>query len=123
MLLLLVSVVIGTASYVSVYGAGFGPCYINEATGLNCISCGATRATLAMVGLDLKTAFYYNPFLFLFYGALLAWFGFIAFNAFRKPERYRHPLQIPPAVLYVFLGIAVTFAIIRNLPFFRLYFY
>ncbi len=123
LLLLLLSITIGVVSYVAVYGADFGPCYIRKTTGLNCISCGATRSTLAMFRQDFGTAFYYNPFLFLLYGALIAWFGFIAFNAFRKPERYRHPLQIPPVVLFVFLSVAVAFAVLRNLPFFRFYFY
>jgi len=40
-------------------------CFFNAATGLYCPGCGTLRALTALGELDFRTAFLYNPFLFL----------------------------------------------------------
>ncbi len=40
------------------------PCLIYQITSFQCPSCGITRMCLALSRLDFKSAFYYNPYLF-----------------------------------------------------------
>lgn len=48
------------------WAARFYPrCFFNAATGLYCPGCGTLRALTALGELDFRTAFMYNPFLFL----------------------------------------------------------
>ncbi len=48
-------------------------CFLNVATGLYCPGCGTLRALTALGELDFRTAFLYNPFLFLIVGPLAAY--------------------------------------------------
>lgn len=123
LLLILLLLVAGFVCYASIWGVHFGACYFHEATGLNCISCGATRATLCLLHYDLAGAVYYNPFILLFYVGFCAWYGFCVLNAFRKPAKYHPPFDIPAAIPFCFLAAAVLFGIARNIPVYQLYFY
>ncbi len=40
------------------------PCHFKEFTGHPCPTCGTTRLVLALYRFDLKSAFFYNPFVF-----------------------------------------------------------
>jgi hypothetical protein len=48
-------------------------CFLNAATGLYCPGCGTLRALTALGELDFRTAFLYNPFLFLMAAPLAAY--------------------------------------------------
>lgn len=63
---------------------GFG-CPIRALSGLSCPGCGMTRATLSVIRLDFKDAFYYHPLFF------LPPFMFILFlfEDFIKPKYYK----------------------------------
>lgn len=56
------------------WAARFYPrCFFNAATGLYCPGCGTLRALTAFGELDFRTAFLYNPFLFLMAAPLAAY--------------------------------------------------
>lgn len=91
------------------------PCMIFKTTGLYCPSCGVTRMIMALVKLDIVTAFQMNPFILclLPYGAFiyirkyvyLLWKG-VPYNY----EKYHKYIGI-----CLIVG-AIIFGIIRNLP-------
>ncbi|HEY0162002.1 MAG TPA: DUF2752 domain-containing protein [Edaphobacter sp.] len=87
---------------------GFYPrCPIHEHLGLLCPGCGATRALAALLHGHLSEALRLNPLTTL---SLPFAAGWVAFS--RGPLRWP---QIPPAALYVFLGAASLFTLVRNL--------
>ncbi len=91
---------------------GFAPpCPLHEFLGLYCPGCGMTRGLLKLARFDFAGAAKANFFAFcvappfLLYVFWRDWTG--------------RPLEGRPALLllYVFLGLALAFALLRNLPF------
>ncbi len=100
----------------------FPPCGIKLFTGLNCVSCGATRATLALLRGDILTAIYYNPL----YIVTLGWFVYLyvrlIISLIRRPYRpYALNVTLPWGIGV--LVVIFTFAIIRNMPFYQTVFF
>ena len=89
------------------------PCLFNKVTGLLCPGCGNTRAAVAILKLDFKAAFAYNP-MFLPEMAYLVWVyasccrSFIAGNGFRYRSR---PSALDIAVLFA----VAAWGIVRNI--------
>ena len=81
----------------------FPPCPFRFVTGLHCPGCGATRAAYHLLHGDLAGAARCN---LLFLPAL----GSLLWLCLRKKE------TLHPAVLTVFIVVAVLFWILRNLP-------
>ena len=50
---------------------GYYDCFLNDVLHLYCPLCGGTRAVLALLRLDIPTAFCYNPGVFLLLPAVL----------------------------------------------------
>lgn len=91
----------------------FPPCSVKLLMGVNCVSCGATRATLALLRGDILTAIYYNPL----YVALLCWLIYLylrlIISLIRRPYcRYSPNITIPWGIAV--LVIILAFAVIRN---------
>ena len=100
----------------------FPPCSVKLFLGVNCISCGATRATLALLRGDILTAIYYNPL----YIALLCWFIYLyvrlIFSLIRRPYRpYSPNITIPWGIAV--LVIILSFAVIRNTSLYQTVFF
>ena len=98
------------------------PCALNTLTGLHCLSCGATRATLALVRGDLLTALYYNPLYF----AFLCWLGYLyarlLISLIRRPyQKYSLHITLPWGIAAI--AAVLLFFFVRNTPFYRLLFY
>ena len=94
------------------------PCIFYELTGLYCFGCGAGRALLAILRLDIATAFRNNPLLL-----LLA--PFIAYFVLKKYIAFVFSRDILPfpTVRGRFLGIFIivlllAFVILRTIPLF-----
>ncbi len=59
------------------------PCIILQTTGYQCHSCGATRMAMAMLRLDFKAAFGYNPAMFLL---VILWLVMALLGIWGKPK-------------------------------------
>lgn len=82
-------------------------------TGYNCPVCGAQRAFHSLLHGDIKLAWQYNAFLFfavpLLFFVVLSRYLRLSYN--RKLNR----IVTSPFSIYVFLGLAVIWGILRNL--------
>ena len=117
--LLLVHCAAAAASYVAAVispylgSAPFGGCIFRAATGLCCLTCGATRAAHALAVGDISASLSLNPV-----PALLAvWLGCeIARNAvcalLKKQPRPSRADLIAPCVI---IALAVVYCVLRNL--------
>ena len=98
------------------------PCMFLTLTGYNCLSCGATRATYALLHGDLLTAVWYNPL----YIAFLGWLGYLysrlVISLIRRPYRKYSfsPTWVQGLIVAAICG---AFLILRNTPFYRSIFF
>ena len=88
--------------------AGLPPCFFHRVTGFPCLTCGGTRAALALLSVDFAGAFHANPLvaiaLVLFAGGgVVAGALSLAGRGLREPERL--PGWARPAAL---LGLAAN---------------
>ncbi len=88
-------------------------CQFHLLTGLYCPGCGATRASYQLLHGNLMAALHDNVLYVVSLAALAArgvWF--------LKRRRYHQPAGhfIPPTALWAFLGVALVFVVLRNLP-------
>lgn len=115
--------VIGIATGVFAVGyfnpvtAGFFPqCPLYQMTGIACPGCGLTRGFHALFHGDFLTALDYNaliPFYALFFGYLLLSLANTAIRGISLSWKIFHP-----KLMYGFLGIALVFSVVRNLPYY-----
>ncbi|QJD88444.1 DUF2752 domain-containing protein [Cohnella herbarum] len=82
------------------------PCPFRELTGLYCPGCGATRAILSLLDLDVHQAYRYNPLIFI----LLPLFA-LYFIAHKKRLRI-----MSNGVMAVMLILTLAFGLLRNIP-------
>jgi len=110
--------------YASSIGAGFLyylwgtltglwiPCMTKLTTGLDCPGCGISRMFLAILRFDFKSAFFYNPVMFV---ALIVW-NVIAVLMFAEKVKFvNHPLFMQ-IMLYTTLAAMLIFGVVRNIP-------
>jgi len=103
--------------------AGLLFCPFHEVTGLNCPGCGGTRAVMSLLRPDFFRALYYNPLTMLFGLYMIWWFVRLCINAFGRRfvpvtvelVQLRH-LLLPAIVLFAFW-------VVRNLPWYRQWFF
>ena len=89
------------------------PCPIKAITGLECAGCGMTHALAALTRLDLRSALYHNPTVFVTVPYML-WYSVSA--CLRYARHTKDPLLVPPLWLHTaFLTFLLLFAILRNL--------
>jgi hypothetical protein len=88
-------------------------CQFHALTGLYCPGCGATRAAYQLLHGNFLVALRDNA-LFVISLVLLAARGIWFLNRQRSHQPVRYFL--PPAALWVFLGVALVFVVLRNLP-------
>ena len=96
-------------------GLAFPACWFYSLTGLHCPGCGATRALHALLQGEMGRAVDYNVLAVVLGPAVMAWSVFLLYRALRY--RRVSPPAIPGHVLAGALLTAITFAVLRNLPF------
>lgn len=104
-------------AYFNPVTAGFFPqCPLHALTGLNCPGCGLTRGFHALFRGDVLGALHYNLLLPIY--AFI--FGYLLVSMILTAVRGRGLSWsiFPPAAMYGFLILALTFAVVRNLPFY-----
>ncbi len=88
-------------------------CLFHEVTGLNCPGCGMTRALYALLHGNFQLALKDNALFLLTLWALGFWGGRLTVLRLRnQPAK----LNVPPKVLWLFIFVALLFAVLRNLP-------
>lgn len=93
---------------------GFYPiCQFHLMTGLYCPGCGATRASYQLLHRNLLAALQDNA---LFVVSLMALTVRGAWYLKRKYQNQSVGFFIPPIALWIFLGVALVFVVLRNLP-------
>ncbi len=97
-------------------------CTIKVLTGLNCLSCGATRATYALLRGDIITAIYYNPFYILCLGWLCYLYARLIISLVKKPY-VKYCLTLKPWHGFVVIAIALVFLVVRNTSFYQAFLY
>jgi len=100
----------------------FPACHIKRLTGLNCLSCGATRSTLALIRLDIATAFWYNPLYVIFLCWLAYLYARVVISLIVRPYR-RYALTVDWKRAVAAMIVAIVFTVIRNLPFYQKIFF
>lgn len=90
------------------------PCIFHTITGFYCPGCGVTRMCLALLRLDFKAAFYYNPAVFI----LLPVFGTVAaIDVVRYIKTgSKKNTKAENIVLWAALAVLLVFGVIRNIP-------
>ena len=90
-------------------------CMFHQVTGLHCPGCGATRCLHALVHGDLPQAAAYNVFFLVVLPFLVVWAVRWWYSAFtgRPLGTWRYPAWFA----WAFLGVTMTFWVVRNLPF------
>ena len=98
------------------------PCMFHLLTGCNCLTCGATRATLALLKGDLLTAVYYNP-LYMLFLLWCVWFYLrLVLSLMSRPYR-RFSVNLTMRKVILLSAVLLGYVILRNTPFFRAIFY
>ena len=100
----------------------FPACHIKRLTGYNCLSCGATRSTLALLRCDIVTAVWYNPLYVLFLCWMAYFYVRVVISLFVRPYRHFAP-KISNRQIFAAVAAAIIFTVIRNLPFYQTIFF
>ena len=88
------------------------PCLFHQLTGFQCSGCGMTRMCLSLLKLDFKSAFYYNPYIFVTSPIILACFLIPEINYIRK-GKYTISKFMCAVIIAELVGF-VVFGILRN---------
>ncbi|MDO4187534.1 MAG: DUF2752 domain-containing protein [Lachnospiraceae bacterium] len=109
--LIVLIVLVVYAFEIKVFGYAI-PCIFNFVTGLKCPGCGITRLMMAAINLDFKSAFYYNPFIFVTSPVLLY---FVIKNVLYDCGFIRKNLsRIDNIILYVYIVLFLLYGVVRN---------
>lgn len=107
--------VVGLSYYAFIKLTGLGiPCIFHSLTGLHCPGCGVSRMCIALLQLDLATAFQSNAFWMVLW-PFLAVYGLFKWVEYLKTGRTVNRRWETP-VSAVLLAIALIFSILRNIP-------
>lgn len=110
---LIVTIGLAYALFYGLTGLGL-PCLFHLITGLWCPGCGVSRMCLALLRLDLSTAWAYNPGLMLAVpplGGLLAKMG----AGYVRTGRTR-PTRGESAAIWTVAAFLLVYGVLRNLP-------
>lgn len=91
------------------------PCMFNKITGLYCPGCGITRAVIALMKLDIKTALDYN-FCFVIFAPFMILFG--CYEYYKEKKDVNYDTNKFNKVWYFFVIVFLSFGILRNIPIF-----
>ena len=91
------------------------PCLFHKITNLYCPGCGVTRMIDAIIHLNFKSAFSYNAYVFILIILIIV---YLLINVFMY-SNYKRFIKIPKHAAYVLIVLAILFAILRNLSYFK----
>jgi hypothetical protein len=92
----------------------YAPCPFHALTGFYCPGCGSLRAIHQLLHMHFLSAFKLNPLLFLSI-PLLAYL--LLYPYFSRSKKYLFPkADVPAFLIWVYLGLVISFWIIRNIP-------
>lgn len=90
-------------------------CPLHEWTGLNCITCGATRAFESLLRGDILTAFQQNALLVISLPFVIYHLAALIINRVARKPLLR-PISLSRKAGIVLIIVAVAFMVVRNLP-------
>jgi hypothetical protein len=92
----------------------YAPCPFHALTGLYCPGCGSLRAIHQLLHMHFLSAFRLNPLLVLSIPLL----GYLLLHPYlvRSKKHFLPDVNIPAFLIWIYLGIVVSFWIIRNIP-------
>ncbi len=90
----------------------FWTCQFHAVTGFYCLSCGATRAAIALSRLDFIGSLRLNPLPVMLAALMLGLIGFELYNIFTKKKR---AFRWFPHTVIVMLAVLLIYAILRNI--------
>lgn len=90
-------------------------CPLHEWTGLNCITCGATRAFLSLLRGDILTALTQNALLVISMPFLIYQLTALLINRVSRKPLLR-PISPGKKAGIMFIIVALAFMVVRNLP-------
>lgn len=93
------------------------PCFIHETYGLVCPGCGVTRMFFALLNLDFKAAFFYNPLVFLLLPFMIGYYIYFMY-LYIIGQKEKILSTIPWYVYFILVVIVIIYAVLRNLPMF-----
>ena len=111
----LVAAVAGFSIYVYFHSPFEGRvtfCLFHSLTGLDCPGCGMTHAVVALLRLDIRTAFACNA-LFPVYGAYCGWLTVSTARQYIRTGKATLPAR-PVAVHIILLVLALGYGVLRN---------
>lgn len=109
--------VIGTVWYFNPSNVNFLPvCPLYQMTGIACPGCGLTRGFHALFHGDVLTALDYNAMLPIF--SLILGYFFVSMLLVAVRGRGLSISYLKPKFVWAFLFLSISFAILRNLPFY-----
>ena len=108
---------VGVGAMVFFFDPGTHPfypvCLFHAVTGLNCPGCGMTRAVSALLHGNFLLALKDNALFVLALAGLAVWGTRLAW---RKMRNQPVTFAVPSKFLWLFLVLALVFAVLRNLP-------
>ena len=88
------------------------PCLFYKITSFKCPGCGITRMLFSILKLDFKSAFFYNPVVFI----LLPFLTFyIFYQEYIYITKRKNKLKVPDFIYYLIIFILIIFGILRNI--------
>jgi hypothetical protein len=92
----------------------YAPCPFHALTGLYCPGCGSLRAIHQLLHMHLLSAFKLNPLLVLSIPLL----GYLLLHPYvaASKKHFLSDVNMPAFLIWIYLGIVVSFWIIRNTP-------
>ena len=99
------------AFVIKTLGVGFPPCAFHKVTGLYCLTCGSTRAALAMTEFNIVRSVLFNPFPVMLTIYLLTVIFFEIICIIRKK---RVAVKWLPWTVIIMLSVLIPFFLLRN---------
>jgi hypothetical protein len=97
-------------------GGFYPPCLLFSLTGLHCPFCGSTRCAHALLHGELNQAAAFNALAVVLIPVAAGWCYWAAYRVLRRQPL--PPFSPPHWLLRMALIVIITFALVRNLPFF-----
>lgn len=88
------------------------PCLFYKITSFKCPGCGITRMLFSILKLDFKSAFFYNPVVFILLPFIIF---YIIYQEYIYITKQNNKLKIPNFIYYLIIFVLIIFGILRNI--------
>ena len=99
--------------FINKYTGFYIPCIFRLVTGYLCPGCGITSCLFSILKLDFKSAFNYNPLVFIYLPFIIAYFIYLSY-LYIYDKKDKILVKIPNYYLYILIIITILYGIIRN---------